>query len=138
MRYIRIAVVLGLILVMHFEYYSYNPMIDFQVPYSVSEQIHEALFSLERMLHDTTIKNTDRVLLVNHRLQDLEQMSQKISDTHTFHAIYRDDRQTLQTLIDRIDALLAILQNDENALDDQAQKSVQESRTLLTGLKSKF
>lgn len=106
-----------------------DSMVDFRYPISVFEVIHtdlaQVLYKLEGRMHHRTGKVSD---IFEQSIQTLCQIEEALE---TRHNIKPEDVEFLQNMIDRIDSLIAYLEED-----DPSRAAV--LRQMCTTLKDKF
>ncbi len=117
-----------------------DPIVDFRTPFSLSELLHEGLIevqnSLNQMMH---VVDADKQELLHRSELTISAMIDSYDsmiDSCNLHAIYRDDREYLQTLIDRIDDMIAKL--ERSALSNQDRQLLQQNIEHMQILKSKL
>lgn len=109
-------------------------------PYSLTEILHEGLINLETLLRSGFFQseNTTQQIFEQSEelLQALHASYDGMIDTSKIHAVYRDDRDFLQNLIDRIDSMIADLERSKD-LSDQSLDLLRKNVNLLHDLKVK-
>lgn len=100
-----------------------DPMSDFRMPQSLTELLHEGLVNLDGVMTDMDDQNSESIGLAMDRvsviLSSMHRVYDEMIDTSRMHEIYRDDRQFLQNLIDRIDQMIESLERrSQLSVDD--------------------
>ena len=92
-----------------------DPTSDFRPPVSLVELLHERLSNILELCEELAVPVRSHSVSV--KLSDIQDQIQMMSDTYSqmahsskLHAIYRDDKEFLQRLIDRIDSMIEELQ----------------------------
>jgi hypothetical protein len=96
-----------------------DPILDFRAPYSLTELLHDGLISvqtnIERMLPDD-----DKKLILVEAQETLRQLLnsyETMIDRSNIDMVHRDDREFLQSLIDRIDSMISSLERSVDVSD---------------------
>lgn len=92
-----------------------DPMIDFRTPYSLNELLHEGLIEVSKCFNQISfVQDANSSELLTRSQITISAMIDSYDamiDSSKLHAVYRDDKDFLQTLIDRIDNLIQELEN---------------------------
>ncbi len=118
-----------------------DPMSDFRTPYSLTELLHEGLIEVNQSVDQIAHKSSSDMptllgsieTTVNAMLDHYTQMI----DSSKIHAIYRDDRDFLQSLIDRIDSMIQSLERG-NKIENQHVALLHKDIDLLHQLRDKL
>ena len=116
-------------------------MNQFRTPYSLSEILHEGLIfvqdSLERIALSCKENSTQLLQMMSDKLQELEGLYSQMYAKSGFNEIRRDVRDSLQSLIDRIDLMIQQLENDDSYSPDD-QELLKKNLSLLQNLKEQL
>lgn len=114
-----------------------DPMIDFRTPYSLTELLHEGLISIESILHDCGDGDmTSALSKSSSELSRLNSSYDEMINRSKIDTVYRDDREFLQRLIDRIDSMIHSLEGTPNLSDEDA-ALLNENSDLVRSLKER-
>jgi len=94
--------------------------LDFRVPYSLTERLHEGFLSIEGSLQD--FEGSSRSESLQQAIdiaQSLHGVYDSTIDKSKLNMVYRDDRDFLQNIIDRIDQLIHTLETKSLTVKDQ-------------------
>jgi len=114
--------------------------LQFRTPYSLNECLHDGLVSVEAMLQDAIEQNNELLpglQLSNEILENLQNQFDLMIDQSNVHVVHRGDRDFLQSMIDRIDKMIQVLE-DSGGLSDDELDATQRSVTTLRGLSDKL
>ncbi len=118
-----------------------DPVIDFRAPFSLIELLREGLIEVQNCVNQMTLVPDADVqeLLIRSEMTISAMISSYDSmiNSSKLHAIYRDDRDSLQTLIDRIDDMIEKLQRGVMLTDQQTQL-LHQNISLLEVLQNKL
>lgn len=94
-------------------------MKQFRAPYSLNEILHDGFIYVQDLLEQISSmcqKNSSELLqIITSKLEDLQSLYTHMYAKSSLHEIRRDERHFLETLIDRIDAMIHQLEHDETA-----------------------
>lgn len=118
-----------------------DPITDFRAPFSLTELLHEGLIEVQNCLNQMMlVQDADLQELLTRSEMTISAMIDSYDsmiDRSRLHAIYRDDRDYLQTLIDRIDEIIEKLERSAS-LPEQETKLLQHNISLLQTLRIKL
>ncbi len=118
-----------------------DPIVDFRTPFSLSELLHEGFIEVQNALQQIMhVAGADKQELLTRTEMTISAMIHSYDsmiDTSKLHAMYRDDRDYLQSLIDRIDDMIAKLDRGVDLSDVDAQL-LQQNITQLQILRDKL
>ena len=99
-----------------------DPVSDFRPPFSLNELLHEGLSEVQSCLNQIFFvqnANVQELLTRSHiTITAMINSYDAMISSSKLHIVYRDDRDYLQTLINRIDTLIAELEGG-NKISDQ-------------------
>lgn len=116
-----------------------DPISDFRCPQSLTEVLHEGLIEVEALIRSAQCGDSDGQSLRKSQdlLNTLSDSYDRMVNKSKIHEVYHDDRAFLQSMIDRIDAMLQALGDDGSAADNDADL-VSQNADLLHVLKNKM
>lgn len=118
-----------------------DPISDFRTPFSLNELLREGLMDVSSCLNQIFfVEDADRLELLTRNQMTISAMIDSydaLSDSSLLHSMYRDDRDYLQTLIDRIDSIIQDLQRC-NKIDAQDSNLLHQNIESLNILKGKL
>lgn len=118
-----------------------DPISDFRPPFSLNELLQEGLSEIQSCFNQMFFVQDANVpeLLTRSQITIAAMIDSydALSGSSKLHAVYRDDRDYLQTLIDRIDNLIADLQRG-NKISDQNSELLYQNIESLQALKDKL
>jgi hypothetical protein len=118
-----------------------DPISDFRTPFSLNELLREGLIDVSNCLNQIFfVQDADGLELLTRSQITISAMIDSydaMNETSNLHAMYRDDRDYLQTLIDRIDAIIQDLQRC-NKVGDQDSDLLHQNIESLNVLKSRL
>ncbi|OGB85815.1 hypothetical protein A3J41_02955 [candidate division TM6 bacterium RIFCSPHIGHO2_12_FULL_38_8] len=118
-----------------------DPVMDFRTPFSLNELLHEGLNEVQSLLQQVALvpdANVSELLTRSHlTISAMIDSYDAMVGSSNLHAMYRDDRDFLQTLIDRIDAMIQNLEGGNN-IDDQGSQSLSRNIELLSTLRGRL
>ena len=118
-----------------------DPVSDFRPPFSLNELLHEGLSEVQSCFNQMFLVQDANVseLLTRSQITIAAMINSydAMIGSSKLHSVYRDDRDYLQTLIDRIDNLIADLERG-NKISDQDTELLRENITSLHVLKGKL
>lgn len=88
----------------------FDPVSDFRSPHSLTELLHEGLIQVESLLIDQEYNQVQMLL------RSLSDSYDSMIGKSNIHVVYRDDRDFLQNLIDRIDLMIHELESSSRLL----------------------
>lgn len=119
-----------------------DPIVDFRPPFSLTELLHEGLIEVQRYVNQIiSVQDADALELLTRSEMTINAMIHSYDsmiDSSKIHSIYRDDRDYLQSLIDRIDEMIEKLQKGVVLSDSHTQlldQNISSLQTLKTKLK---
>lgn len=120
-----------------------DPITDFRAPFSLTELLHEGLIEVQSCVNQMMLvqdANTQELLMRSEMtIAAMIDSYDSMIDSSKLHAIYRDDRDYLQSLIDRIDDMIAKLERGVSLSDTDAQllqQNIDQLQILRNKLKS--
>ena len=117
--------------------HTFDPMIDFRAPYSLTELMHEGLISIESILHDCSGDDMAPSLSrCSSELARLNSSYDEMINRSKIDTVYRDDREFLQRLIDRIDSMIHNLEGSPD-LSQEDQALLSENSEQIRSLKER-
>ena len=126
---------------MHGNHYrTLDPMIDFAVPQSLTEHLHEGLIAVETLLASSfdQIDEAGSLLTeISSQLTALNNSYDTMIGKSNINKVYSDDREFLQKMIDRIDSMIHELEKSVK-LSEQDESVLQENIELVGQLRSKM
>lgn len=114
--------------------------LQFRAPYSLGELLHDGLVSVEEKIREVVSQDELTVSGLDASAQIIEQLSVQYDlmiDKSNMHSMHRDDRDFLQTMIDRIDQMIQALETTRS-LSGVGQDAVQKNLELLSDLKDRL
>lgn len=96
---------------------SFHPVLDFRAPQSLFEHIQIGLHDIYADLETGSQQNSAHASLLQaacHRMDQLTADYDSLINTRRNHQIASEDKQFLQKMIDRIDALIEQLEGSDN------------------------
>lgn len=91
--------------------------LQFRAPYSLGELLHDGLVAVEEKVQEV-LENNDLVISSLESsatiLDDLHNQYQGMVDKSNMHTMQRDDRDFLQSMIDRIDHMIQTLEGSRS------------------------
>ena len=118
-----------------------DPISDFRAPFSLTELLHEGLIEVQSCVNQMMlVSDADSQELLTRSKMTISAMIDSYDvmiDSSKLHAIYRDERDYLQALIDQIDAMIAKLERGVH-LSDQDSQLLSENISLLQTLRDKL
>jgi hypothetical protein len=101
--------------------HTFDPMVDFRTPHSLTELMHEGLISIESILDGSGEDMTSSLSRSLFELSRLNSSYDEMINRSKIDTVYRDDREFLQRLIDRIDSMIHSLEGSPDlSQEDQA------------------
>ena len=119
---------------------TFDPMIDFRAPHSLTEVLQEGLISIEGLLQEGVDKGDEigsTLSSVSSELFKLNNAYDGMIDRSKIHTVYRDDRAFLQKMIDRIDNMIRELEQSPR-LSDQDEQLLNQNIELVQQLQAKI
>ncbi len=119
---------------------SLDPMIDFRSPYSLTEVLQEGLIAIEADLQGCADNPGEMGEYLSHASSELYRLHgayDEMINRSKMHTVYRDDREFLQKMIDRIDSMISALEGSSD-ISEQDSLLLGENRDLARQLQSKI
>ena len=119
---------------------SFDPMIDFRSPHSLTEVLQEGFIAVEAGLkacENNPDEMEEYLSRASSELQRLHGSYDDMINRSKVHTVYRDDREFLQRMIDRIDSMIEVLEGSS----DKSERSgmlLSESRDLVRQFQDKI
>ncbi len=117
-----------------------DPTSDFRAPASLVELLHERLSNILQLCEELGVPVRSESVSI--KLSDIQDQIQMMSDTYSqiahsskLHAVYRDDKEFLQKLIDRIDSMIQDLQRSPH-INTEEKNILKSSGAALNQLKN--
>ena len=118
-----------------------DPMSDFRTPFSLNELLHEGLSEVQSCLNQMALvpdANISELLTRSQiTISAMIDSYDAMIGSSNLHSMYRDDRDYLQTLIDRIDVMIQNLEG-ENKMSEQDSQNLYKNVDLLNTLRSRL
>lgn len=115
-----------------------DPISDFSTPQSLTEMLKEGLLQVKNLVEHSrqpaTTSTVQSLQEVHDLLKSLHQTCQSHLNSSRLHAIYKDDKEMLQSLLDRINQLLESL-GDQNVEHADQNRLIQENMNLISEFK---
>jgi hypothetical protein len=110
-----------------------DPITDLRTPYSLTELLRDGLIKTHDLVTRASGNASELLHEAAQTLHDLVDGCAHLANSSRLHAIYADDAQFLQAMIDRIDQMLASLESKSMTIQDREQ--IQRNRMVLEKLK---
>lgn len=118
-----------------------DPISDFRTPYSLTEMLHEGLIEvnqcIDKISHNASSEISTLLGSIERTVHSMLDSYNGMIDSSKIHAIYRDDRDFLQSLIDRIDTMIQELERG-NKIENQHVDLLHKDIDLLNQLRDKL
>jgi len=114
--------------------------LQFRTPYSLGELLHDGLVAVEEKIQEAARSDQDLVSALDASaviLEDLQNQYGLMVDKSNMHTMQHDDREFLQSMIDRIDQMIQSLESSRSYLADQ-HSAIEKNLELLSDLKAKL
>ena len=116
---------------------SIDPILDFRAPYSLTELLHDGLIKVQTKIERVAYDDDKNLILVEvqETLKNVIDSYEQMVDRSNIDMVHRDDREFLQSLIDRIDSMIESLERSVD-LSDNNLSLFQDNVALMNQLKN--
>ena len=119
-----------------------NPIIDLRSPRSLYEELHDGIDNIYVSLESCLNLSNNLLSVLENAKNDLSALSKTYDNTINTtrnHQVYREDKESLQKMIDRLTALIDELENkSDNNIDQLTQDAVKSVKGCCDNLKTKI